>query len=188
MRGRYGVVIMRVIGAAAAATVLVLGALVVAMLRMSDAGSDAEPLRGQGSPPHDQPSRVSRWSSNETADMWPRTRPSPELASMVVGRADALHSSSLEPRRLLLIAGLIIVYPVQYRRRVPKNVRATTDGGSPPPHEAGNMYVADEQRMWKCQPWMRSKPGRYHDVRAVVPYSRTARRDGHDSAPGLGGR
>ena len=76
MTGRYSVVIMRVIRIAAAATVLVLGAFVMVMLRNEPRGIGRRTARGQSSPlPHDQGSSVSSWSPGETSDMWSGTRP-----------------------------------------------------------------------------------------------------------------
>jgi cytochrome c oxidase subunit II len=114
--------------------------------------------------------------------MWSGTPLFPESASTMSGRVDALYFFLLAVGVFfsLLIAGLIVVYAVRYRRRAPASVGAVVQGGtrleiawivipslitvvifvwgasiffamSRPPEETLNIYVVGKQWMWKFQ-------------------------------------
>ena len=114
--------------------------------------------------------------------MWSGTPLFPESASTMAVRVDALYFFLLAVAGFfsLLIAGLIIVYAVKYRRRAPNSVGAMIHGGarleiawivipslitvvifvwgasiffamSQPPDETLNVYVVGKQWMWKFQ-------------------------------------
>jgi cytochrome c oxidase subunit II len=114
--------------------------------------------------------------------MWSGTPLFPESASTMAGRVDALYFFLLAVAGFfsLLIASLIIVYAVKYRRRGPNGVGAALHGGarleiawivipslitvvifvwgasvfvamSRPPDETLNIYVVGKQWMWKFQ-------------------------------------
>ena len=114
--------------------------------------------------------------------MWSGTPLFPESASTMSGRVDALYVFLLAIAVFfsLLIAGLIVVYAVRYRRRAPNSVGTVVRGGtlleitwtvipalitvaifvwgasvffamSRPPDEALNIYVVGKQWMWKFQ-------------------------------------
>jgi cytochrome c oxidase subunit 2 len=123
-------------------------------------------------------------SSKDEADtdMWSGTPLFPESASTMSGRVDALYFFLLAIAVFfsLLIAGLILVYAVKYRRRAPNSVGAVIQGGTlleivwivipslitvvifvwgasvffaiaRPPGETLNVYVVGKQWMWKFQ-------------------------------------
>jgi cytochrome c oxidase subunit II len=114
--------------------------------------------------------------------MWSGTPLFPEGASTMAGRVDALYFFLLALAGFfsLLIAGLIIVYAVKYRRRAQNDIGETIHGGrileitwivipslitvvifvwgasvffamSRPPDETLNIYVVGKQWMWKFQ-------------------------------------
>ena len=114
--------------------------------------------------------------------MWSGTPLFPESASTMSGRVDALYFFLLAIAVFfsLLIAGLIVVYAVKYRRRAPNGVGEVIQGGtlleitwivipslitvvifvwgasvffamSRPPDETLNIYVVGKQWMWKFQ-------------------------------------
>jgi cytochrome c oxidase subunit 2 len=114
--------------------------------------------------------------------MWSGTPLFPESASTMSARVDTLYFSLLAISAFfsLLIAGLIIVYAVKYRRRAPTNIGTVIKGGtlleitwtvfpafitvvifvwsagvffamSRPPDETLNIYVVGKQWMWKFQ-------------------------------------
>src|SRR5665213_2162213 len=114
--------------------------------------------------------------------MWSGTPLFPESASTMSGRVDNLFFFLLAVAAFfsLLIAGLIVVYAVKYRRRAPDSVGTVVHGGtlieivwvvvpalvalvifvwgasvfvamSRPPDETLNVYVVGKQWMWKFQ-------------------------------------
>jgi cytochrome c oxidase subunit II len=114
--------------------------------------------------------------------MWSGTPLFPESASTMSGRVDALYFFLLAIAVFftLLIAGLIIVYGIRFRRRVPTSIGQMIQGGaaleitwivipslitvvifvwgasvffamSRPPDETLNIYVVGKQWMWKFQ-------------------------------------
>ena len=114
--------------------------------------------------------------------MWSGTPLFPESASTMSGRVDALYFFLLAIAVFfsLLIAGLIVVYAVKYRRRAPNGIGEVIHGGalleitwivipslitvvifvwgasvffamSRPPDETLNIYVVGKQWMWKFQ-------------------------------------
>ena len=114
--------------------------------------------------------------------MWSGTPLFPERASTIAGRVDALYFFLVAIAAFfsLLIAGLIVYYAVEYRRRAPDAVGTVVHGGivleiawtvipllismvifvwgasvffamSRPPEETMNVYVVGKQWMWKFQ-------------------------------------
>jgi cytochrome c oxidase subunit II len=114
--------------------------------------------------------------------MWSGTPLFPESASTMSGRVDALYFFLLAIAVFftLLIAGLIIVYGIRFRHRVPTSIGQMIQGGaaleitwivipslitvvifvwgasvffamSRPPDETLNIYVVGKQWMWKFQ-------------------------------------
>ena len=114
--------------------------------------------------------------------MWSGTPLFPERASTIAGRVDALYFFLVAIAAFfsLLIAGLIVYYAVEYRRRAPDAVGTVVHGGivleiawtvipllismvifvwgasvffamSRPPDETLNVYVVGKQWMWKFQ-------------------------------------
>ena len=114
--------------------------------------------------------------------MWSGTPLFPESASTMSGRVDALFFFLLAVAAFfsILIAGLVVVYGVKYRRRAPHSVGTVIPGGtlleivwivipslitvvmfvwgasvffaiSRPPDETLNIYVVGKQWMWKFQ-------------------------------------
>jgi cytochrome c oxidase subunit 2 len=114
--------------------------------------------------------------------MWSGTPLFPDSASTMSGRVDALYFFLLAIAAFfsLLIAGLIVVYAVRYRRRAPQSIGAVVQGGTPleiawivipalitvvifvwgasvffamsrPPDDTLNIYVVGKQWMWKFQ-------------------------------------
>ena len=114
--------------------------------------------------------------------MWSGTPLFPESASTMSGRVDALYFFLLAIAAFfsLLIAGLVVVYAVKYRRRAPHSIGTVIPGGtlleiawivipsmitvvmfvwgasvffamSRPPDETLNIYVVGKQWMWKFQ-------------------------------------
>jgi cytochrome c oxidase subunit 2 len=114
--------------------------------------------------------------------MWSGTPLFPDSASTMSGRVDALYFFLLAVAVFfsLLIAGLIVVYAVRYRRRAPQSIGAVVEGGTPleiawiviptlitvvlfvwgasvffamsrPPEDTLNIYVVGKQWMWKFQ-------------------------------------
>src|SRR3954452_23191808 len=114
--------------------------------------------------------------------MWSGTPLFPEQASTMAGRVDNLYFFLLAVSIFfsLLIAGLIVVYAIKYRRRHPDSVGEVFRGGivleitwtvipfliamvifvwgasiffamSRPPDETLNIYVVGKQWMWKFQ-------------------------------------
>jgi cytochrome c oxidase subunit 2 len=114
--------------------------------------------------------------------MWSGTPLFPESASTMSGRVDALYFFLLAIAVFftLLIAGLIIVYGIRFRRRQPNSIGQSVQGGagleitwivipalitvvifvwgasvffamSRPPDETLNIYVVGKQWMWKFQ-------------------------------------
>ena len=118
MTGRYGLVIMRVIRLAAAATVLALALFIGIMLRQ-------DRFRHLPGTRHDAPGT----SVNST--MWTGTPLFPQQASTMASRVDALYFFlvALTGFFSLLIAGLIVYYAINYRRRSPDAVGANIHGG-----------------------------------------------------------
>lgn len=64
--------------------------------------------------------------------MWSGTPLFPESASTLAGRVDALYFFLLAIAVFftLLIAGLIVVYGIKFRRRAPNSIGATIRGGA----------------------------------------------------------
>ena len=114
--------------------------------------------------------------------MWSGTPLFPESASTLADRVDSLYFFLLAIAVFftLLIAGLIVVYGIRFRRRAPNSIGATIRGGalleatwivipslitvvifvwgasvffamSRPPDETLNIYVVGKQWMWKFQ-------------------------------------
>jgi len=114
--------------------------------------------------------------------MWSGTPLFPESASTMSGRVDLLYFFLLAIATFftLLIAGLIIVYGIRFRRRLPTSIGQMIHGGaaleitwivipslitvvifvwgasvffamSRPPDETLNIYVVGKQWMWKFQ-------------------------------------
>jgi cytochrome c oxidase subunit II len=114
--------------------------------------------------------------------MWSGTPLFPEQASTMAPRVDALYFFlvGLTVFFSLLIAGLIVIYAVRFRRRTPDSIGAVIHGGlvleitwsvipflitmgifvwgasvffamSRPPDETLNVYVVGKQWMWKFQ-------------------------------------
>jgi cytochrome c oxidase subunit 2 len=114
--------------------------------------------------------------------MWSGTPLFPDSASTMSGRVDALYFFLLAIAVFfsLLIAGLIVVYAVRYRRRAPQSIGAVVQGVTPleiawivipalitvvifvwgasvffamsrPPDDTLNIYVVGKQWMWKFQ-------------------------------------
>ncbi len=114
--------------------------------------------------------------------MWSGTPFFPDSASTMSGRVDTLYFFLLAVAAFfaLLIASLIVVFAVKYRRRAPTSVGVVTQGGtlleiawiaipalitvvifiwsadvffamSRPPDETLNIYVVGKQWMWKFQ-------------------------------------
>ena len=145
MTGRYGLVIMRAIRLAGAATVLALGAFIVVMVRR-------EKRRGS------QRSRTSPAPELRAAALicGPAPRSFPSSASTMAGRVDALYFFLLAVSAFfsLLIAGLIVFYAVKYRRRAPDSVGARDPrrpgardhlDGHPVPHHDGDLRLGRER-------------------------------------------
>jgi len=114
--------------------------------------------------------------------MWSGTPLFPETASTIASRVDALYCFLLAVAVFftLLIAGLVVVYGIRFRRRSPNGIGTTIRGGavlevtwivipslitavifvwgasvffamSRPPNETLNIYVVGKQWMWKFQ-------------------------------------
>ncbi|MEQ1869777.1 MAG: cytochrome c oxidase subunit II [Vicinamibacterales bacterium] len=114
--------------------------------------------------------------------MWTGTPLFPDAASTIAGQVDALYFFlvALTAFFSILIAGLIVVYAVKYKRTSPDQVGARIHGGlaleiawtvipllismvifawgaqvffalSKPPDETLNIYVVGKQWMWKLQ-------------------------------------
>ena len=178
MTGRYGLVVMRVLRVAGAATVLALGDV---HLRHGAPRTHATSAPGHAAPSTRHPAPSTRHPAPDSS-MWPGTPLFPDSASTMAPRVDALYFFlvGLTAFFSLLIAGLIVYYAVKFRRRAPDSVGARIEGGlvleitwtviplaivlviffwgasvffamARPPADTLNIYVVGKQWMWKFQ-------------------------------------
>ncbi len=99
MTGRYGLVVMRILRMAGAATVLALGTFIFVMVRR-----DTRARRRRPAAQHPAPSTRHPASAPTRPSMWPGTPLFPDIASTMATRVDALYFFLRRPHGLLLAA------------------------------------------------------------------------------------
>ena len=150
MTGRYGLVIMRAIRLAGAATVLALGAFIIVMVRREKRASTRPNPLTRGSDPRCGPG--------------PRSSPNKPRPWPVAWTRCTFFLLAISVFFSLLIAGLIVFYAVKYRRRSPDaSARTSRRPGArdhvdrhPVPDHDGDLRLGRERLLRDVQPARRN--------------------------------